>query len=64
MNVRVLKCSHDTRVWYNFRIGEIFNVYRKEYDYVTGITYIWVRTGDEYNTLNWIDEDDVEYVKE
>lgn len=65
MKIKILKCS-DASLWYNRHIMKEFEIYRKEidlYDFKNPRIYLWVRTGDEWNTLNWIYEHDVEYLK-
>ena len=49
-------------LWYNTKIGEVFDVQFIQQEGSYGVVYLWVRTGDAYNTLNWVDEKDVEYV--
>ena len=49
-------------LWYTAQIGEVFDVQFIQQEGPYGVVYLWVRTGDTYNTLNWVDEKDVEYV--
>ena len=51
MRICINKCS-DSLMWYNNRIGEIFEVLRvlKE---PNGYSY-WVRTGCMFNTTNFV----------
>lgn len=59
--IKILRCK-DGMLWYNTRIGEVFDVQFIQQEGSYGVVYLWVRTGDAYNTLNWVDEKDVEYV--
>ena len=59
--IKILRCK-DGMIWYNTRIGEVFDVQFIQQEGSCGVVYLWVRTGDAYNTLNWVDEKDVEYV--
>lgn len=60
--VRITSCS-DSSLWYNARIGEVFNVIGVDFHETTAeVTFFWVRTGDEWNTSNWIHRKDAEYV--
>jgi len=57
MNIRIDKCS-DSLYWYANRIGETFPVQRHEINRrpdqgIPGDVY-WCRTGDTYNTLNYV----------
>lgn len=51
MRIRINKCS-DSLMWYNNRVGEIFEVLRvlKE---PNGYSY-WVRTACMFNTVNFV----------
>ena len=46
MKIQIKSCS-DALFWYNKRIGEVFEIYRIVDEY-------WVRTGDYYNTTNFV----------
>ena len=61
MRVRINKCN-DSLLWYNNRIGEIFNVL-----YITKEPKdfsLWVRTGGMYNTKNFIYNSDCSEVND
>lgn len=55
-----IKDSKDTLYWYSDRIGETFNVVRVEK--IDGVVYYWVKTGDKYNTLNFVLDSDAEII--
>lgn len=67
MRIRINKAT-DTSAWYNNRVGESFTVERFEQnrDPSQGIPedVYWVRTGDAYNTLNYIRASDAEVAPE
>ena len=54
--VRITDC-HDKSLWYQNRVGEIFEV-----SYWTN-REVYVKTHDSYNTGNFIQIDNVELVK-
>ena len=49
-------------LWYKARVGEEFYVFATEWDHLRHFRYLWVRTGDAWNTSNWVYENDAEYV--
>ena len=51
--VRIVDC-HDNSKWYNDRIGEVFEVC------YWGMEEVYVKTGDSYNTGNFINAHDLE----
>lgn len=53
MKIIILKCS-DTLLWYNRKIGCTFDAGE------VGNGIYWVRTGDEFNTLNYILAEDAD----
>lgn len=57
MKVKVIEC-HDHMLWYNKRIGEIFEVLREEE------AVYWTREGGHWNCLNWIRKLDCEVIDE
>lgn len=63
MQIKIVDCF-DTSMWYNKHIGKRFKVFAKEYDCLRDRYILWVRTGDDWNTSNWINEKDIEYVEE
>lgn len=59
MKIRVVKAS-DAFYWYASKIGQEFEV-----EYLTkdsGVAYCWVRSGDSYNTINFIKADDCDEI--
>ena len=61
VKIKIVRCS-DTRLWYNDRINEIFTLVDVEMNKNSEVAFFWVRTGDEWNTSNWIHRTDAEYV--
>lgn len=73
--IRIKSCS-DTLLWYNKRIGDVFEIYEFEmphctyleltsiYDILDKADMIWVRTGDELNSLNIVHPKDAEIIQE
>lgn len=59
--IRIVACS-DSRLWYNSRIGETFRAVRVEKFLPENKVVFWVRTGGKWNTLNFINFQDVELV--
>jgi len=57
MKVKVTKC-YDSMLWYNKRIGEVFEIYREEE------AVYWTREGGAWNCLNWIRKLDCEVINE
>lgn len=55
MFIKVLDCN-DPMLWYNKRIGEIFEVCRQDEE------VYWTREGGRWNCLNWIDKKDCEVI--
>ena len=57
MKVKVIKEPVASRVWYERHIGEVFEVlYETDQEF-------YVKTGDEYNTGNFIQKSDAQEVK-
>ena len=57
MKIRINQCSH-VSAWYAGRIGSVievarFEVLRHPYQGIPEDVY-WVRTGDAWNTLNYV----------
>ena len=61
VKIKIVHCS-DPRLWYNDRLNEIFTLVDVEWNKNSEVTFFWVRTGDEWNTSNWIHQTDAEYV--
>lgn len=73
--IRIKSCS-DALLWYNKRIGDVFEIYEFEMhwarrpqsaslqDILDKADLIWVRTGDELNSLNIVHPRDAEITQE
>lgn len=61
VKIKIVSCR-DSMLWYNARVGEEFYVFATEWDHLRHFRYLWVRTGDAWNTSNWVYENDAEYV--
>lgn len=73
--IRIKACS-DTLLWYNKRIGDVFEIYEFEMPYqvnpelvslqeiLDSADMLWVRTGDELNSLNIVHPKDAEIIQE
>ena len=55
--VKVVECK-DKTLWYNDKIGEVFQVG------YWGRGEVYVKTGDSYNTGNFIQAEDLEIIRE
>ena len=55
--IRVISCG-DESLWYNDKIGQEFVVS------YWGTSEVYVKTGDYYNTGNFVRSEDLEVVKE
>jgi hypothetical protein len=49
LNIKIKQCR-DHLLWYSTRIGEVFKIVKV--DHIED--WYWVRTGGEYNTLNFV----------
>lgn len=57
MKVKVIRKPSASRVWYERHVGEVFEVlYETDQEF-------YVKTGDEYNTGNFIQKSDAQEVK-
>jgi len=65
MTIKILRCT-DSLAWYAGRIGETFEAQRLEVlrDRSQGLPcdVYWCRTGDLYNTLNYVRRSDAEEI--
>ena len=61
VEIKIVRCS-DSKLWYNDRLNEIFTLVDVEFGKNSEVNFFWVRTGDEWNTSNWIHRTDAEYV--
>lgn len=73
--IRIKSCS-DALLWYNKRIGDSFEIYEFEMPYTVDFqsaslqnildkaNMLWVRTGDELNSLNIVHPKDAEIIQE
>lgn len=73
--IRIKSCS-DALLWYNNRIGDVFEIYEFEMPHATYLELtsiqdildkaemLWVRTGDDLNSLNIVHPKDAEIIQE
>lgn len=53
-----IKDCHDDSLWYRNKVGEVYSV---EY---WGKGEVYVKTGDSYNTGNFVQSEDLEIMRE
>lgn len=59
IKVKIKKCSKFD-YWYANKVGEVFSLVRPDMQY----DRYWVRTGDEFNTLNYVEAQDLDLIFE